>query len=432
MKFQNILVRSLFWRGMYFITLVLLNIFLSRYLQAANSGWIYYLTNIFTLLLMLSSLSMESGISYFASNNEIDSNKLASFSLLWALLVCLIVFIGFWIYFTHISSAKIISTERYIFYACTYITGILLTNFFTVLFYARRNYLLPNILMSSLNLFLIFYIPKTFSSNSLQSETVLNVYFIVFIVQGLILALAYFIWDKQSTVFSLPTKESFKKLIRFSLLALTANLIFFLVYRIDYWFVEKYCSGKDLGNYIQVSKLGQLMLIVPNIIANTVFPETAKKEIKDLGKILPKIIRIITFLFIVIVVVTALFGNFLFEFIFGPTFSEMYSVSVLLFPGIWALAILAILSAYTAGRNEIGINIRGSFVTLIFIAMADYLIIPTYGIKGAALISTLGYFLHMIYNLIVFKKWYKLEMKDFFKISLSDFDFVVKLFLKSK
>ncbi len=382
MKFLNILYRSLLWRGIYFITLVLLNVFLSRYLQASSSGWVYYLTNIFSLVLMLTSLSMESGISYFASNNEIETNKLASFSLIWSLLVCVVVFAGVFLYFNFFDNEKIISKERYLFYACTYITGILLTNFFTVLFYAKRNYWLPNIIMSCMNLGLIFYIPKTFSANEFQVEIVLNAYFIVFVVQGFLLAFSYFAWDRSSAILLLPNKISLKKLFRYSLMALSANVIFFLVYRIDYWFVDKYCSGKDLGNYIQVSKLGQLMLIVPNIIANTVFPETARKEYKNLGKILPKIIRIITFIFLAIILITIVGGNYLFEFIFGPTFSDMYAVSVLLFPGIWALAILAILSAYTAGRNEIGINIRGSFVTLIFIAVADYLFIPKYGIKA--------------------------------------------------
>lgn len=430
MKFKSILFRSLFWRGLYFVTLLLLNIFLSRYLQASNSGWIYYLTNIFSLVLILTSLSMESSISFYASNNEIESSKLATFSFVWSLFVCVLVFIGVTIYFENFDSVKLISKDRLVFYACTYITGILLTNFFTVLFYAKRNYLLPNIIMSCMNLALIFFIPKAFGSNSLQIELVLNIYFTVFVLQGLLLAVSYFFWDKNSIVFSFPKTASFNKLFQYSLMALAANVIFFLVYRIDYWFVKKYCSGDDLGNYIQVSKLGQLMLIVPNIIANTVFPETARKEIKDLSIILPKIIRIITFTFLVIITGTILLGSFLFEIIFGPTFSEMYFVSLLLFPGIWALAILAILTAYTAGKNKIGINIRASFITLVFIACADYLVIPKYGIVGAAIVSTLGYFLHMLYNLIVFRKWYQLKLRDFFLVTKSDFDFVIKLFVK--
>ena len=415
---------------MYFTTLVLLNIFLSRYLQASNAGWVYYLTNIFTLLLMLSSLSMESAVSYFASNNEIETHSLATFSVLWSMLVCVIIFIGINFYFTETSSTKILSKEKYLLYACTYITGILLTNFFTVLFYTKRNYLLPNIIMSCLNLGLILYIPNGYSSSEVEVEKVLNIYFLVFILQGFALAVAYFLWDTKSIFISFPNPNSVKKLFRFSLMALTANVIFFLVYRIDYWFVEKYCSGDDLGNYIQVSKLGQLMLIVPNIIANTVFPETARKEIKNLSTVLPKIMRIITFIFLIIISGTVLFGSFLFEMIFGPTFSEMYSVSILLFPGIWALAILAILTAYTAGRNKIGINIRASLLTLIFIAIADYLVIPKYGIVGAAIVSSLGYFFHMIYNLVVFKKWYQLKASDFFMITKPDVDFVFKLFAK--
>ena len=56
-----------------------------------------------------------------------------------------------------------------------------------------------------------------------------------------------------------PCPPILKIVIRYSLFALMANLIYFLVNRIDYWFVEHYCSAEDLGNYIQASKLAQML-----------------------------------------------------------------------------------------------------------------------------------------------------------------------------
>ena len=69
-----------------------------------------------------------------------------------------------------------------------------------------------------------------------------------------------------------PPGSILKNVIRYSLVALLANGIYFLVNRIDYWFVQYYCTAKDLGNYIQASKLGQMMLILPSILGSTLFP----------------------------------------------------------------------------------------------------------------------------------------------------------------
>ena len=68
---------------------------------------------------------------------------------------------------------------------------------------------------------------------------------------------------------------------------MAANIVFFLVYRVDYLFVNAspVCTAADLGNYIQVSKLGQLLLIIPQIIASVIFPRTAsgieRKELNN-------------------------------------------------------------------------------------------------------------------------------------------------------
>ena len=69
--------------------------------------------------------------------------------------------------------------------------------------------------------------------------------------------------------------EQFRLLFRYCAMAFVGNIIYFLLYRVDYWFVENYCTPEQLGNYIQVSKLGHLFLIVPTILASAVFPITS-------------------------------------------------------------------------------------------------------------------------------------------------------------
>nr|HPH22507.1 hypothetical protein [Chitinophagaceae bacterium] len=147
MTFEKLLQQSLVWRGFYFITVLLVNIVLSRFLQADGAGWIYYITNFFSLILLVASLSMESGYTYFSSNNTISKHKLAWFSIIWTVLVALLTLLLVGYYFLKIKHLSPSITNQYILYSITYICGILLINFFTVLFYAQSNFFLPNLIM---------------------------------------------------------------------------------------------------------------------------------------------------------------------------------------------------------------------------------------------------------------------------------------------
>jgi hypothetical protein len=121
-----------------------MNIVLSRYFQASGAGWIFYLSNNFSLIIILAGLTMESSVNYYSSKKSIDDNQLAWFSVLWSGLVGVVVFVGLWFYFTSYKNTAVITTSQYLYYALCYIVGIQLTSFFTALFYANRNFFLPN------------------------------------------------------------------------------------------------------------------------------------------------------------------------------------------------------------------------------------------------------------------------------------------------
>jgi len=48
MNFKKLLAQSIIWRGFYFFSVLLVNVFLSRYLKAAGSGNLYFTTIIFS------------------------------------------------------------------------------------------------------------------------------------------------------------------------------------------------------------------------------------------------------------------------------------------------------------------------------------------------------------------------------------------------
>lgn len=432
MSFQKQIGQSLLWRGLYFVTVLVMNVFISRYFQAGDAGWIFYLCNNFSLIVILAGLTMETSVNYYSAKQSIDDDRLAWFSLIWTVGVSIIVFTGLWFYFGRYKNTTVITRSAYLFYAICYISGIQLTNFFSSLFYANKNFFLPNFLMVIINLIVIIFIPKQEGTENTNTVLIINLYFAFFMITGLTLAAAFIIKKGSWKNISLPVFKDMRLLVKYAVIALAANVIFFLVYRVDYWFVKKYCSPEALGNYIQVSKLGQMLLIIPSIISSVVFPHTAGGSIllSDMKDNIMRIGRITTLLFVMLILVIAASGMWLFPFVFGPTFQLMYYPFLLILPGIWALSNLYILSAYFGGINRVKVNVKGAGLGLLVILAGDYFFIPRYGILAASLISSIGYFVNFIYSFMLFKKEHPVSFTEYWTINIKDLQWLKSIIPK--
>jgi O-antigen/teichoic acid export membrane protein len=269
------------------------------------------------------------------------------------------------------------------------------------------------------------------ASHNAHEGIVLNLYFLVYILQGFFLAVAFGIKNKSWRQISFPSLQQSGQVLKYSLIAHSGNIIFFLGYRIDYWFVHinrAVCTDADLGNYIQVSKMGQLFLIVPQIIASVIFPRSASGGNRvELSTALMTISRLLSQFFLLTFVITLLFGGVLFSAVFGPTFNQMQWPFLIIVPGIFCLSVLVLLAAYFSGKGVLRVNVVGNAIALAVIVAGDYFLVPVYGIIGAALVSTVGYFVNTLYSLMRFYKEYSITWADFFKWRRQDYTWLFNL-----
>jgi O-antigen/teichoic acid export membrane protein len=417
MKFKHIILSSIFWRSLYFVTVLLLNIILSRYLQAEGSGWIYYIINYFSFILLIASLNLEAGMAFYAAKKTIAENRLATLGLLWSIIVSILIVGVFFLNYQQPSHG--LTKNQFVFFAGTYITGILLTTFFSSLFYAQQVFALPNLILAITNLLLIVAAPVTayFVKGQHVQEVFLKLFFFNFLLQGILLSIAYAVKNNIFLKWALPRSIELTMLFRYSVVALMANIVFFLLYRIDYWFIKNTChscSDGDLGNYIQVSKLGQMFLLIPTFIASAIFPRTAAGFSQQVNSWLPVLVKAILICDLAALLFLVITGQWLFPWVYGETFNRMYTPFVLLIPGILCVSVIALMAAYNAGKDKVATNMKGGMIGLAVIVAGDWLLIPSYGIKAAAAVSSAGYASYLVYFMYVFKKEYHISIKAFF------------------
>ncbi|MEO7307491.1 MAG: polysaccharide biosynthesis C-terminal domain-containing protein [Ferruginibacter sp.] len=420
MQAGRTLLQSLLWRGLYYVTAFIINILLARHFQASVSGTIYYISSIYALVLLFSSLSLESGIIYFAAKDEIKASKLFSFSIVWSLFIGLLSFYTVYLFFEDAYHG--ISRALLIVSSVSFICGNLFTTYCSGLFYANRNFMVPNCINIIITLCLIIVLPFNGRSiiPAINNDNYFYIYFSSFFVQGICTAIAAKIKYIKNGVLQFLSMAEFRLLFRYCAMAFISNIIFFLLYRIDYFFVERYCSADQLGNYIQVSKLVHLFFILPTILASAVFPIIAGGQKEGINRLLTLLSRSIFLMYVLACFVLALSGKWLFPFVFGESFTGMFLPFLWLIPGILSLSGIYTLSGYFAGRNRIRVNITGSIYALSVILAGDIIFIPRYGIIAAACVSSIGYIVYQVYIITVFKKEHPASVADFFIFRSSD------------
>lgn len=113
-------------------------------------------------------------------------------------------------------------------------------------------------------------------------------------------------------------------------------------------------------------------------------------------------------------------GAWLFPFVFGPTFNKMYLPFILLTPAILCYSVIHLLAAYYSGKKVLRVNLAGNILALTVIVIGDWLVIPNYGIAGAAVVSSAGYVCYMSYMLLAHAKEYNSRFVDFLLFRKSD------------
>ena len=409
MQVTNSIQTHVVWKALSLFFLFVLNVLFARYFAAATTGWVFYLFTVNSFIIQLFGFSVDSGIAYYTARKSIREARLINFSLIWTLIVALLTLALYLAY----SSMYPTRVEYPIMYPIAFVAGNMLISFGNAIYYSNYNFATPNILSLVVNISLIVFLIYSFEASKVEMPLAfIPVYFYSFLVHGLILFFTLFVVSKEDRFLLNVKPKHIRKIFRYSTYAFIANLLFLGMTRVDYFFILYNGTAVDLGNYIQVSKIAQLFFLLPAMISTVLFPFVASGNQPELRKNINRFSLKLLLLYAAVCGVLAATGNWLFPMVFGPTYTEMYHAFLFIIPGILFMSGLYPYTAYFAGEDRIRVNIVGSFLAFTVIVIADYFFIPKYGINGAALISSIGYFIYYCYVFLVFKKESRIEKKD--------------------
>jgi len=427
MNLSGLLLKQSIWRSLNYISAFILNICISRVFSAEGSGIYFYIINYFSFLVLLTSLSLESGIGYFIPSGKINNVSIAFLAILWIAVVGFLCFWGFPWWSGWIETDWPQETLRY--RATIFIIGSMLSAYFIAILNANFRYGFSNLIIFFTNLLLSFLFVLSYFFNSFSTDTLTRFLFLNYLVQGIVIAVYFLFSNTISFSYKNMRLAAYKQLLRYSLFAFIINIISFLLSRFDYFLVRRFCRESDLGNYILANKMAQLFYLFPAILASVFFNYTAKGGENGTAYSVARTSRILSLGYVALFLI--LFAcNELFTLVFGESFDKTHSLVVLMMPGILLFGIGHLLTAYLSGKNRLSAIFISTLIALIALIILDIIFIPLYGVYAASVVTSIAYILLFFLLAYFLRKYDDISFVKLLILNKDDWQYVKDLFTR--
>lgn len=215
-------------------------------------------------------------------------------------------------------------------------------------------------------------------------------------------------------------KTSFPKLIRemftYGLWASADNLAEVLTTRLNYFFVQRFAGLSSVGLLDAGTKISESVWHISRSVSFITYSQVAKTTYQMEQK--RTTLQLFKFTFVALALVMGLIlclPEWVYtRYLFSPEFAGIRLVIIALSPGIVALGSNSILSHFFIGSGRIRLSTYCSCAGLLTLLIAGYLLIPAYGVTGAAISTSIAFIIMLTFSLIAFTRTTHSEATDFF------------------
>ncbi|SFC10604.1 Membrane protein involved in the export of O-antigen and teichoic acid [Alkalibacterium subtropicum] len=376
---------------------------LNRYLGPTNKGEYAYILSIANILVVL--LNFGINLTYPSFKRRQDKNYLPIFQ---ALSIFEFVFLLF------ISAISFLLTNDPAIFLIILLTAIgvfrMQLNYFNLVENIHSHSYIT-IIAAFFNFIFILVIYMLPESNLLFA-------YIVYILKDSIIIVLSFKSIKRKLVWKDFDFKMWKEIITYGLVPMYTTLLISINYKIDVILLETLNINLLLiGLYTVGVSLAEYGWLVPDIFKDVMINRTAVKD--DIDNMTFSLrISSTTMIFVYIGIVT--FGEKMILILFGNEFIDAYSVTVIIFLGIYSMIYTKIIGTLYIAKGQwkfYAIVLSLSVISNIFF---NLLMIPIWGINGAAYSSIISYSIAGLAFLLDFKREYSLNLLDLIVINKDD------------
>jgi O-antigen/teichoic acid export membrane protein len=187
-----------------------------------------------------------------------------------------------------------------------------------------------------------------------------------------------------------PSWPLLRESIHFGSRAWIGSLARFLNFRVDQLVTAFLASEATLGIYAAAVNAAELLLYLPAAAGWVLVPIAARGGVQAGPARTLHVLRATLLLTAASAVVAAAAGPWLLPLLFGVKFEASVGPFLLLLPGAFGFAFVAILSSVLMATASPGLSSLGALVALPIGVAFDFALIPPYGASGAAAASSIA------------------------------------------
>jgi O-antigen/teichoic acid export membrane protein len=410
---------------------ILLLIVVARALGPEGQGYYTLITYLPLMLMTFLNLGLNSSTIYFVSKKEIDLEQAFVTNIVTAFFLSLIsVLIGIAVILI-LGDSKFETVEPGMLYlSLIALPFMFLMIFLQTIFQGIQNFKMYNTVLviqqfgTLFFLILLLFIFDLGLQGAILSFiagyflAVLYSFIMLFRVYKLEFSMRHFSWRyiKQSFSYGLKTHIS--------------NMMTFLNYRLAILLLSIFVSPYALGIYSFAMNLGEKISVFSQSFSQVLLPRIASSNVEeDRNRVTALLSRFIMCFIICVSLAIFLLADLIF-YLVDKDFSASADVLRLLLPGLTVLAVEKILSNDLAGRGRPDLNMYVSFVNVGLTVILNLLLIPGFGVKGAAAATSVTYFISFIMKVLIYKNVTKQPIKEFLLIKGTDIKMVTGLVKK--
>jgi O-antigen/teichoic acid export membrane protein len=384
-------------------------IVIARVLGPSGKGAYSLILLVSTLLFILGNLGINISNVYFGGKQKYSWAEIASNSLILALALGFSIATAFLTYFFVFQPSFLKGLEpRCIVLATLVLPFNFLSMYFSYILLGQNRIMdfnLVGLLSSCTLLALIFLILFAFKG---------EVFGAILAAAGaaLITAIVCILLVRRVTKITWSFSPAlFKDSLKFGVKGYLGNVIQFLNYRLDMLLVNFFLSVAFVGYYTVAVSFAEALWYFPGAVGTVIFARTPGISTEEANRSTPKVYRNTLFLTILAAVALFILSKSVVLLLFGPAFLPAIQPLKILLPGVVALGSTKVLTNEIAGRGRPIINTIAAGVSLIINISLNILLIPTMGISGAALASTISY---SVTSVIVFIAFIRISHNSIF------------------
>jgi O-antigen/teichoic acid export membrane protein len=172
--------------------------------------------------------------------------------------------------------------------------------------------------------------------------------------------------------------------------------------RIDQYMIAAMLDPAQLAQYGIAVKMAEFLLKVPDATGTALFPRLAGASERDAHAATVRVCRMTLALAIVCWVGCAVAGPLVVRLLFGSQYLAAILPMELMLPGIVTMSLYHILTRNFTSRNKQQVNLVAAVIALTTNITLNLVLIPRYGIAGAAVSTAVSYSLAAMVLLAVF------------------------------